>query len=201
MMPAWLPVKDVAVTPRSDNAMETSAAEMRSPAVSSMSSSRPGKVTLTSWAKRMSSSVVLPMALTTTATSWPWRRVRATWSATARIRSASDTDVPPNFWTVSPTRPPTYQCVSPVPPGSVTARAQRQAPTQTGGPSVPPGPGPGGAETSRPAEELHPHRGRGFRGAGAAAAPAALQEQQEDQGVDQDHHDVRHHPDHCGFVR
>ena len=31
-------------------------------------------------------------------------RVRATWSATARIRSASPTDVPPYFWTTSATR-------------------------------------------------------------------------------------------------
>ena len=43
------------------------------------------------------------MALTTTTTSWPWRRVRATWSATARTRSASLTDVPPNFCTTSAT--------------------------------------------------------------------------------------------------
>ena len=41
------------------------------------------------------------MALTTTTTSSPWRRVRATWSATARMRSASPTEVPPNFWTTS----------------------------------------------------------------------------------------------------
>ena len=43
------------------------------------------------------------MALTTTTTSLPWRRVRATWSATARTRSASPTDVPPNFCTNSAT--------------------------------------------------------------------------------------------------
>src|SRR3954467_14803073 len=43
------------------------------------------------------------MALTTTTTSLPRRRVRATWSATARMRSGSATDVPPNFWTSRPT--------------------------------------------------------------------------------------------------
>jgi hypothetical protein len=37
------------------------------------------------------------MADTTTTTSLPAERVRATWSATALIRSASPTEVPPNF--------------------------------------------------------------------------------------------------------
>ena len=55
----------------------------------------------TSPASRSRSSVVLPMALTTTTTSSPWRLVRATWSATALIRSVSPTDVPPNFCTTS----------------------------------------------------------------------------------------------------
>ncbi len=41
------------------------------------------------------------MALTTATTSVPCRRVRAMWSATARIRSASPTEVPPNFWTTN----------------------------------------------------------------------------------------------------
>ena len=53
----------------------------------------------TSLARRTRSSVVLPIAETTTTTSSPARRVRAMWSATARIRSGSPTDVPPNFWT------------------------------------------------------------------------------------------------------
>ena len=43
----------------------------------------------------------LPIADTTTTTSSPARRVRATWSATARMRSGSATEVPPNFWTRS----------------------------------------------------------------------------------------------------
>ncbi len=73
--------------------------EIRSPAVSSMSISRPAGRLDTSPARRMSSSVVLPMADTTTTTSLPCRRVRATWSATARMRSGSATEVPPNFWT------------------------------------------------------------------------------------------------------
>ena len=37
MMPAWLPVKEADSTPRAPSAMETSAIEIRSPAVSSMS--------------------------------------------------------------------------------------------------------------------------------------------------------------------
>ena len=77
--------------------MHSSAMAMRSPAVRSMSYSRPGWVRETSSASRTSSSVVLPMALTTTRTSGPFLRVRGTWSATARMRSPSATDVPPNF--------------------------------------------------------------------------------------------------------
>src|SRR5207253_2280074 len=79
----------------------SSAVALRSPAVINMSISRPGRTVATSDARRMSSSVSLPMALTTTTTSLPWRRVRATWSATWRMRSGSATEVPPNFWTTS----------------------------------------------------------------------------------------------------
>ena len=46
-------------------------------------------------------SVDLPIAEATTTTSLPWRRVNATLSATARIRSGSATDVPPYFWTIN----------------------------------------------------------------------------------------------------
>ena len=77
--------------------MLTSAIEIRSPAVRSMSISRAGRVGDTSSASRIRSSVNLPMADTTTTTSSPSSRVRATCWATARIRSASPTDVPPNF--------------------------------------------------------------------------------------------------------
>ena len=79
--------------------MHSSDIEIRSPELTSMSYSRGGWTELTSPASRMRSSVVRPMALTTTTTSLPARRVRATWSATARIRSASPTEVPPNFCT------------------------------------------------------------------------------------------------------
>ena len=83
--------------------MHSSAVALRSPAVMSMSISRPGRVSLTSEARRSSSSVSLPMALITTTTSLPRRLVRATWSATARMRSGSATEVPPNFWTTRAT--------------------------------------------------------------------------------------------------
>ena len=42
MMPAWLPVNEAAGTPSSASAMHSRDIEIRSPAVSSMSSSRPG---------------------------------------------------------------------------------------------------------------------------------------------------------------
>ena len=79
--------------------MHTRAVALRSPAVMSMSISRPGRVLETWRARRSSSSVSLPIALTTSTTWSPRCRVRATWSATSRMRSGSATDVPPNFWT------------------------------------------------------------------------------------------------------
>ncbi len=75
---------------------------MRSPAVSSRSSSRGFGAGVSSRAMSMSSSVALPMADTTTTTSLPSRRAATTRSVTARIRSASATDVPPYFCTISP---------------------------------------------------------------------------------------------------
>src|SRR5579875_495666 len=107
MMPAWLPVNEAAGTLRSARAMHNRAIEIRSPAVSSMSSSRPGRSAETCSARWSRSSVVLPMALTTTTTSSPERRDLSTCSATARIRSASATEVPPNFCTTRLT-PPSY---------------------------------------------------------------------------------------------
>ena len=104
MKPAWLPVKLSAGTPIECRAMHSSAMALRSPAVMSMSISRPGRTSDTSPARRISSSVSLPMALTTTTTSLPWRTVRATWSATSRMRSGSATDVPPYFWMTRPRR-------------------------------------------------------------------------------------------------
>ena len=67
--PAWEPVNDRAVKPRSEIAIATRAIEIRSPAVSSMSSSRAGGSGLTSAARSRSSSVLSPMAETATTTS------------------------------------------------------------------------------------------------------------------------------------
>jgi hypothetical protein len=104
MMAAWLPVKERASAPSCAMAMVSSAAAMRSPAVSSMSISlgcrlpaRSSPVTCA--ASSVSSSVVCPMAETTTTRSSPRARARATRRATARIRSGEPTEVPPNFWT------------------------------------------------------------------------------------------------------
>ena len=69
MTPAWLPVNDLASTPRSEIAIASTAIEMRSPAVRSMSSSRAGGCGETCWASWMSSSVLSPIAETTTTTS------------------------------------------------------------------------------------------------------------------------------------
>ena len=69
--PACEPVKDCALWPSSAMAIASNAIEMRSPAVSSMSSSRGGGVGLTCSARSRSSSVVSPIAETTTTTSCP----------------------------------------------------------------------------------------------------------------------------------
>ncbi len=109
MIPTWLPVKLMASTPSEARAIVTSAAETRSPVVSSMSISRPGCVLDTLSARAMRLSVALPIAETTTTTSLPRRLVMATFSATARMRSASATEVPPYFWTISATGATRYR--------------------------------------------------------------------------------------------
>jgi len=103
MIPAWLPVNEAEGTPTWARAMHRRAMDMRSPAVSSMSSSRPGRTSLTWLASSSSSSVVRPMALTTTTTWSPPRKVAAMWPATALMRSASPTEVPPYFCTTRAT--------------------------------------------------------------------------------------------------
>ena len=67
--PACEPVNERAVKPRSLIAIATSAIEMRSPAVSSMSISRAGGSGETPLARSSRSSVVSPMADTATTTS------------------------------------------------------------------------------------------------------------------------------------
>src|SRR5689334_22518896 len=97
--PAWEPVKDLAVWPSSAIAIASSAIEIRSPAVSSMSSSRGGGAGLTCSARSRSSSVVSPIAETTTTTSWPAVRVSTMRRATRLMPAASATDEPPYFCT------------------------------------------------------------------------------------------------------
>ena len=65
-MPLCEPVKEIAGTPRSPSAIASSAMATRSPVVSSMSSSRRLGSAETCRARRSSSSVVWPMAETTT---------------------------------------------------------------------------------------------------------------------------------------
>ena len=77
--------------------MASSAMDIRSPAVNSMSSSRPCGLSLTWLASAIRSSVVPPIAETTTMTSLPARRVSETRLATLLILSGSATDEPPNF--------------------------------------------------------------------------------------------------------
>src|SRR5450759_2324975 len=142
--------------------MQRSAIEIRSPALSSMSTSRVGWVKLTSAAKRTSSSVVFPMALTTTTTSSSARRLRATWSATARIRSVSATEVPPNFCT---TRDMAAQATA-LPATTLVHRVYREASTPEGrSPGSPRSPAKSPEAQADPEAGHHPrdrgaHRGR-----------------------------------------
>ena len=144
--PACEPVNDRASTPAVWIAIASSAMLIRSPAVSSMSSSRPGGSGVTCWARSSSSSVESPMAETATTTSWPSRRVATMRSATRLIRSASATEEPPYFCTTSPTVSPTpcdhlgcparphYRGGRTTPPGGKGSRMT--------GPDVPGTPGP-----------------------------------------------------------
>ena len=88
--PACEPVNDRAVKPRSEIAIATSAIEIRSPAVSSMSSSRAGGSGLTPSASSSSSSVLSPMAETATTTSWPAFFASTIRRATRLTAEASD---------------------------------------------------------------------------------------------------------------
>ena len=69
-----------------------------------MSSSRGSGVGETSWARSISSSVVLPIAERTATTRLPDSRAETMRRVTAFSRSGSATDVPPNFITIVPTR-------------------------------------------------------------------------------------------------
>ena len=98
-MPACEPVSEIASWPRSLITIAASAHEMRSPVESSMSISRGCGRSETSCAIATSSSVVFPRAERTATTSLP-----ASFAATIRpaarlMRSASATEVPPNFMT------------------------------------------------------------------------------------------------------
>ena len=98
-IPACEPVSEIARWPRSLIAIAHSAQEIRSPVESSMSISRGSGSGETSSAIRISSSVVLPRADRTATTRLPDSRWATIRRAAALIRSASATDVPPNFIT------------------------------------------------------------------------------------------------------
>ena len=101
--PACDPVNDCALWPSWAMAIASRAIEMRSPAVSSMSSSRGGGSGVTCSARSRSSSVVSPIAETTTTTSLPARLVLTMRWATRLMPVASATDEPPYFCTTMPT--------------------------------------------------------------------------------------------------
>ncbi|MCY1242023.1 hypothetical protein D9M72_549610 [compost metagenome] len=101
IMPACEPVKDWAEAPSLLIAMATRAMEMRSPEDRSMSISRAGAESVTWAARSSSSSVVSPIAETTTTTSLPALWASTTRLATRLMPSASETEEPPNFCTMS----------------------------------------------------------------------------------------------------
>ena len=98
-IPACEPVRLIARWPRSLIAIAHSAQDDRSPVESSMSISRGSGFGEISLASAISRSVSLPRALSTATTRVPCSRL-ATIRCAARLRrSASATDVPPNFMT------------------------------------------------------------------------------------------------------
>ena len=154
--PACEPVYERASYPRLWIAIASSAIEMRSPAVSSMSSSRPGGSGLTWWARSSSSSVVSPIAETTTTTSSPALRAATIRSATRLMRSASATDEPPYFCTTSATAAhslPATTLSVPTPPVEVRRRVSDR-------PRVP-GVREAGREPTDPATHSAPDVGAG----------------------------------------
>ena len=102
-MPACEPVSEIARWPRSLIAIAHSAQEMRSPVDSSMSISRGSGVGETSSAIEISSSVVLPRADSTRDDAVALLAgARRSARAARLMRSASATEVPPNFMTTVP---------------------------------------------------------------------------------------------------
>ena len=101
-IPAWEPVSDVAVWPRSMIAIATRAHEMRSPTETSMSTSRGAGRSEISCARRSRSSVDFPIAETTATTRFPAWLAATQRRATRFSFSVSPTEVPPNFITTSP---------------------------------------------------------------------------------------------------
>src|SRR6185436_5297711 len=82
-------------------AIDSSAIEIRSPAESSMSSSRRSGFGDTFFAIARRSSVVSPIAETTTTTWWPRATVSMTRFATDMTLWTSATLLPPYFWTTT----------------------------------------------------------------------------------------------------
>ncbi len=100
-IPAWEPVREIARWPRSLITIAHSAQEMRSPEDSSMSISRGSGASETSSAIAISSSVVFPRADSTATTRAPRSRFSTIRLAARLMRSASATEVPPNFITTT----------------------------------------------------------------------------------------------------
>ena len=101
-IPAWEPVSEIALCPRSTIAIATSAHEIRSPTDSSMSSSRGFGRDDTWCASDISSSVCCPIAETTPTTLFPDSCAATRRRATRFSFSVSPTEVPPNFMTTTP---------------------------------------------------------------------------------------------------
>src|SRR4051794_13202676 len=99
VIPAWGPVRLIAGTPSPWRAIDRSVALWCSPVASRTSSSRGSGSSVMAAARPRSSSVVSPIAETTTTRSLPPARSRAIRRATRLMRSASATDEPPYFWT------------------------------------------------------------------------------------------------------
>jgi len=100
IMPACQPVSEMASCPSSCSAMARRALETCSPVEMRKSISLRLGFEEISWAREIRLLVVLPMAETTTTTSFPCFFVASTRSAIALIFSVVATELPPYFWTM-----------------------------------------------------------------------------------------------------
>src|SRR5688572_16682525 len=111
-MPAWLAVSEMPPRPSAWSVIAIRLAETCSPVESSESSSRSCGSGERARARLRSSSVLSPIAETTTTTRWPSSSAVQIRPAALRIRSALASEEPPYFWTRIGPGGPSLCCIA-----------------------------------------------------------------------------------------